>query len=259
MPLCDGCGAQVDEAHIRRRIERLEQATRFRPIHIQVLLLDAAPLSALEDDFYRAPGSPRRSVGSQMFFDEIAKCLGRIPGETTDEEATLSEFQRRGFFLAYAVECPIESPEHLAAVTRLAPTVLLRINSSYKPKFVAPISHALQPLIPLLQKSSWGDRLILYNGESFDGPFLGDAQQRADFGTALGDRMTKALARQLLNRPAAISTAATNGGTSHDSTPREKFHKFANNFIQRFAQFEQPASHPPRPTHWSSSLFTRWF
>jgi len=197
MPLCDGCGAQVDEAHIRRRIQRLEQATRFRPIHIQVLMLDAAPLSALEDDFYRAPGSPRRSVGSQMFFDEIAKCLGRNPGETTDEEATLSEFQRRGFFLAYAVECPIESPELLAAaITRLAPTLLLRINSSYRPKFIAPISHALQPLIPLLQKSAWGDRLILHDGEPVYDPFLGDRQNQAEFGTALGDRLTKALARQ---------------------------------------------------------------
>ena len=98
MPICDGCGAQVDEAHIRRRIERLELATRFRPIHIQVLLLDAAPLAAPADDFYRAAGSIKRSAASQMFFDEIAKSIGRNSHDTTEEESVLTEFQRRGFY-----------------------------------------------------------------------------------------------------------------------------------------------------------------
>jgi hypothetical protein len=195
MPLCDGCGAQVDEAHIRRRIERLEFATRFRPIHIQVLLLDAAPPRAPEDDFYRAQGSVPRSAASQMFFDEMAKCIGRKPGERQEEESVLAEFQRHGFFLAYAVECPVESPEQLtAAVTRLARTVLLRVGTSYKPKFVAPISQALQPLIPLLQNSSWGEHLILHEGEPFPEPFLGDPVYPAEFGSALGERLRKALA-----------------------------------------------------------------
>ena len=122
MPLCDGCGAQVDEAHIRSRIERLEQATRFRPIHIQVLLLAAAPPSQPEDDFYRAATAANRSFASQTFFDELTKSIGRNPNDTAAEEATLSEFQRAGFYLAYAVECPIQSPEQLAAaVIKLAP------------------------------------------------------------------------------------------------------------------------------------------
>src|ERR1700720_4661740 len=113
MPLCDGCGAQVDEGHIRSRIERLEHATRFRPIHIQVLFLAAAPPQQPEDDFYRATTSTKRSAASQMFFDEITKSLGRKPSDPADEEATLTEFQRAGFYLAYAVECPVESPEQL--------------------------------------------------------------------------------------------------------------------------------------------------
>ena len=182
MPLCDGCGAQVDEAHIRSRIERLERATRFRPIHIQVLFLAAAPPPQPADDFYRAHGATKRSAASQTFFDEITKSIGRKPGDTTDEESILTEFQRRGFYLAFAVECPIESPEQLAAtVTKLAPTVLLRVNTSYKPKFVAPLSHALEPLIPLFQNNSWGDRLILQDGAPFDDH-------------SFADRLTKALA-----------------------------------------------------------------
>jgi hypothetical protein len=197
MTLCDGCGAQADEAHIRRRIERLELATRFRPIHIQVLILDAAPPSAQQDYFYRAAGSATRSVASQNFFDEMAKCVGPEPGETPAEESVLSEFQRRGFFLAYAVECPVESPDDLAAaVTRLARTVLLRVNTSYKPKFVAPISHALRALIPLFQSNPLGERLLLHHGEPFHDPFLDDPQRQAQHGTALGDRLSKALALQ---------------------------------------------------------------
>ncbi len=195
MPLCDGCGAQVDEAHIRRRIERLELATRFRPIHIQVLVLDAAPPSAQEDYFYHATSSVPRSPDSQKFFDEISKCIGPHPDKSLTEDSALAEFQRRGFYLAYAVECPVESPEQLApAVTRLAPTVLLRLNASYKPKFVAPISAALQPVVSLLEKNAWADRLILHDGEPFDHPRRGNAEQQSAFGTALADRLTQALA-----------------------------------------------------------------
>jgi hypothetical protein len=195
MPLCDGCGAQVDEAHIRSRIERLEHATRFRPIHIQVLFLNAAPPSQAADDFYRTATSSKRSAAFQTFFDEIMKSIGRKPGDTADEEATLIEFQRRGFYLAYAVECPIESPQQLAtAVTNLAHRVLLRVNTSYKPKFVAVLSPALHPLIPLFQTNSWADRLILQDGAPFEVPTISDSQNQAAFGGALADRLTNALA-----------------------------------------------------------------
>ena len=61
--VCDGCGAQVDEAHIRQRIERLELATRFRPIHIQVLLLDAAPPAETRRLFLSPGPKPERALG----------------------------------------------------------------------------------------------------------------------------------------------------------------------------------------------------
>jgi hypothetical protein len=195
MPLCDGCGAQVDEAHIRRRIERLELATRFRPIHIQVLVLDDAPPSASEDYFYRATSSNPRSAESQMFFDEIAKSVGLKPSEAQHQDATLAEFQRRGIYLAYAVECPVEPAELLAsAVARLARTVLLRLNASYKPKFVAPVSAALRPVVSLLQNNSWAERLILHENKPFDHPSSGIAAQQSAFGAALADRLSQALA-----------------------------------------------------------------
>ena len=196
MSICDGCGAQADEAHIRQRIERLELATRFRPIHIQVLLLDAAPPAKLEDYFYRAGNSAERSITSRMYFDELAKCSGQAHGTHTSEDSTLAEFQKRGFFLAHAVECPVESSSELAqTIRRLAPTVALRVNSSYKPKFVAPISRMLQDIIPQLQSHGWSEKMILSDGKPFDDRLLSDPQRQAEFGASLGDRLAKALAR----------------------------------------------------------------
>jgi hypothetical protein len=199
MPVCDGCGSTVDEAHIRRRIERLELATRFRPIHIQVLLLDAAPPARVEDYFYRAAlDVSARSLASRMFFDELAKCAGHSASGELNEEVVLAEFQRRGFFLAYGVECPLEEvsdPEQ--ALNRLGPTVVRRIQSSYKPKFVAPLGQSMAELIPLFELSGLSDRLILNGGGPFVDPFLGDPQNQAEFGTALGDRLTSALSSRI--------------------------------------------------------------
>jgi hypothetical protein len=189
MPICDGCGAPADQAHIRGRIERLEFATRFRPIHIQVLLLDAAPLSRPEDYFYRpAARAEDRSADSRRFFDAIAKFTGQASGESSQEESTLVEFQKRGFFLAYAVECPVENPGDLTPVIRrLAPAVLLRLKFSYKPKFIAPISSALRELLPRFASEGWSDRLILNDGKPFDNPFSADARLRATIAAALSD------------------------------------------------------------------------
>jgi hypothetical protein len=195
MPVCDGCGSEVSDQHIRQRIERLEFSTRFRPIHIQVLFIDATPPSRIEDFFYR-PAKDRsvRSVGSRMFFDEIVKCLGMAPGPDLQEEAVLAEFQRRGFFLVYAVECPIEDyAEQEAAVRRLAPTIQKRVQNSYKPKHILLLSQPTQDLVALFQLTGWGDRLLLDKGGPFIDPFLGDPQNQAEFGTNLGERLLQAL------------------------------------------------------------------
>jgi hypothetical protein len=195
MAFCDGCGSEVEDAHIRQRIERLELATRFRPIHIQALLIDAAPPTSEPDYFYRVAGNRQeRSLVSRMYFDEIMKAAGIALGGDMNEEAALSEFQRRGFFLAYAVECPVDSPKALsAALNRLAPVVVKRVNASYKPKYILPISPSMEELTPLFQFSSWGERLVLSGGKPFVDPFLGDPQGQAEFGTSLGDRLAEAL------------------------------------------------------------------
>lgn len=197
MPACDGCGARTDESHIRRRIERLELATRFRPVHIKVLFLDGAPPVRLEDYFYRgAKDRSVRSLAARMFFDELAKSMGAPPSTDKSEESTLADFQRRGLFLTYAVECPFEDQDDPAgALRRLAPTVMKRVQTSYIPTYIIPLSQATQELIRLFGLIGWGDRLLLDRGGPFVDPYLGDPQHQAEFGTAYGDRIKQLLSQ----------------------------------------------------------------
>ncbi len=167
MPICDGCGGQVDDAHIRRRIERLELATRFRPVHISVLLIDAAPPARLEDYFYRATNDrSERSPASRGYFETLTRCAGAVPGPGMTEEAALAEFQRQGYFLIGAIECALEGEGALAkAIERAA--VVRRVKVSYKPKSIAFLSPRTEALIAMFQANDWADRLILDHGRPF--------------------------------------------------------------------------------------------
>jgi hypothetical protein len=196
MPVCDACGARTDEDHIRRRVERLEFATRYRPVHIKILLLDGAPPARLEDFFYQAAKDrSSRSLASRMYFDELVKCAGISAAPDLREEAALTDFQRRGFFLTSAVECPFEDQsDPLGALRRLAPTVMKRVQTSYNPSYVVPLSPPTQDLIRLFGLVGWGDRLVLNKGAPFSDPYLGDPKRQAEAGTAFGDRIKKLLA-----------------------------------------------------------------
>lgn len=169
MPVCDGCGAKVDDAHIRQRIERLELATRFRPVHISVLLIDAAPPTRFEDYFYRASAIwSDRSPASRGYFNALMQCAGITQAAQADEESALAEFQRRGLFLVGAIECTLEyHPDPQKAVERTAAALLRRAKISYKPKSIALLSASTQPLVSMFQDNGWGAQLILNDGKSF--------------------------------------------------------------------------------------------
>lgn len=171
MAVCDGCGALVDDAHIRQRIERLELATRFRPVHISVLLIDAAPPARPGDYFYRAAASPSdRSSTGRRYFDALMNCAGVDAPAQPNDETALAEFQRRGFFLIGAIECALaNSVDAQKAIEQVAPTLLRRVKISYKPKSIAMLSLATQPLVVAFQQSEWAARLILHDGKPFDG------------------------------------------------------------------------------------------
>jgi hypothetical protein len=172
MPVCDGCGAHVDDAHIRQRIERLELATRFRPIHISVLLIDAAPPARPADYFYRPAASPSdRTSAGREYFDALMSSAGVDARAQPNEESSLAEFQRRGFFLIGAIECALANPaDAQKAIEHIAPALLRRVKVSYKPKSIAMLSVATQPLVAAFQQSDWASRLILHDGKPFDDP-----------------------------------------------------------------------------------------
>jgi hypothetical protein len=137
MVICDGCGLTVDAEHIRQRIERLELATRYRPVHIHTLLIGAAPPARTADYFY-----------------------------SSEKEAT--ELQRAGFYLVYAVECPLgERADVREAVRHAVPTVLKRVRFSYKPQSVVLFSAATAELIAPIQAAGMADQLVLHDSAPY--------------------------------------------------------------------------------------------
>jgi hypothetical protein len=179
LPVCDGCGCEADAQHIRARIERLELATRFRPVHIQVLLIDAAPPERLEDYFYKeAPGGSGRSSDHSRYCEELMQCAGTTPAGGQGESLP-AEFQRRGFFLVHALECPVGNERLEEGVSRMAATMAKRVQYSYRPKHIALLSGSTQALVGALQESGWGDRLILDDGRPFVGPNFGERFREA--------------------------------------------------------------------------------
>jgi hypothetical protein len=181
MPVCEGCGTRSDELHIQRRAERLRLAKVYRPTSIRVLLLDAAPPARM-DDFFYSPATDRspRSPASRNFFDAMIKLLGNAPGVEKSDEAALTEFSRRGFFLCYAVECPFEDiVDPQGTLRRLAPTIIKRVQAELEPSYIVPLSKPTQELIRLFGMVGWGDRLVLDNGGPFLDPTIGDRLRKS--------------------------------------------------------------------------------
>ena len=161
---CDGCGLPASSAHIAQRVSRLELATRFRPIHINMLFVAAAPLVRPEDDFYRPPDA-------REFFDPFMEALeipasGKKPHPGADppesDTARLVEFQHRGFYLSYLSECPISEKDDTlsGAISRLGPTLLRRVRFNYRPKHIAILGGNLSPLRDIFEKAGMPSALL---------------------------------------------------------------------------------------------------
>jgi hypothetical protein len=179
MVKCDGCGQPADAEHMKARVERMEMATRYRPIHVHTLVVSACPPAAFADYFYNVQlDRKQRTDSARARFTELAQsapeAIAKPGGASANEEAVLIEWQRRGLFLAHPVDCWIEpGPALDAAIGASAKTLILRLNTSYRPKHVAFIGRATASLIAPLESSGWQGKLILDNGAPFDGTGFG--------------------------------------------------------------------------------------
>ncbi|HXE36554.1 MAG TPA: hypothetical protein VN087_21755 [Verrucomicrobiae bacterium] len=160
---CDGCGQPASPEHIARRLQRLEWATRYRPVHIGAILLGGVSPESDRDFLYagKFEGEARRLL-------EVAEIspAGKSP------EIVLSEFQRIGFFLTHVLECPLETgrlgdPACEALLRRRASQVLTRIRRSLKPKRVVLISELLAPLAGRFSSAEMGCSVLLDGAKPF--------------------------------------------------------------------------------------------
>lgn len=128
--LCDGCGQPATPEHTARRLQRLEWATRFRPVHIATLLLGGVSPPADEEFLYCG-----KFAGEALALLDAAG----ISVANKSSETVLSEFQRGGLFVTYVLECPLEvnGGNRLSIsdlISRRIPAVAARIRRSLKPK-----------------------------------------------------------------------------------------------------------------------------
>ena len=137
---CDGCGQSASPRHLARRLRRLEWTTRYRPVHIQVLLLGGIAPEADAAFLYSPEGN---------FQGEAANLLEalQVSGAGKTAEAILTECQKRGLLLTHVLECPVEpdvSPaDAQQLLEKMLSAVIARIRRSLKPKRVVLFSKEL--------------------------------------------------------------------------------------------------------------------
>lgn len=146
---CDGCGQLAGPGHLARRLARLELTTRYRPLHIQALLLGAV-VPEVSGSFLYAADEP--------FEGEAAMLLEalQISTEGKSREVVLTEFQKRGLLLSHVLECPVGASG--ATVTELVekqlPATLVRIRRSLRPKKIVVISNQLQGFVNQIERDA---------------------------------------------------------------------------------------------------------
>ena len=187
--LCDGCGQEASAEHIARRLRRLEWTTRYRPVHINTLLLGAFSPQE-ERDFLYAPGGE--------FHGEAGHLLDALAISTAGKaaDAVHAEFQRAGFFLTHVLECSLDrgagqGDEAAALLAKRVQPMATRIRRSLKPRRVVLISQALGPILEKILALELGCPVVLDNGKlfEFDGPAPGIsvAKLREALASAAGD------------------------------------------------------------------------
>jgi hypothetical protein len=168
---CDGCGQDASPEHLARRLRRLEWTTRYRPVHINTLLLGWAAPREDRDFLYSPEGEFHGEAGLLLEAMGIS-AAGKSP------EAVHAEIQRAGLFLTHVLECPIErgaekSEELSSLLAKRLPAVEARIRRSLKPKRVVLTSGASQRIVTSVTAARVGCSVILDGA----GPFALDGRE----------------------------------------------------------------------------------
>jgi len=140
---CDGCGQPAFSAHLARRLQRLEWTTRYRPVHIDALLLGGISPEVDAAFLYYPEGNYQGEAANLLEALRISRA-----GRSAD--TILTEVQKRGLLLTHVLECPLEpgaSPaEARLLLEKQLPTVVARIRRSLKPKRLVLFSKELAAL-----------------------------------------------------------------------------------------------------------------
>jgi len=180
---CDGCGQMADSAHLSRRLRRLEWATRFRPVHIQGLLVGGIAPARDTEFLYCADGAFAGEAGNVLKAAQIA-----VEGKAA--EAVLGEFQKLGLMLTHVLECPLaegmSEAEGRGLIEKQLPRTLARVRRSLKPKRVVLVAGELAGLAEEFRRANLECAVLVDGGEVFGGVGRGAEEFRA---VALGARV----------------------------------------------------------------------
>ena len=159
---CDGCGQAASQEHIARRLKRLENMTRYRPIHVQALFLGATSPVDDCDHLYSA---------AETFHGEGAEALRALGVEQGGRSVaeTLASLQRMGILLTHVLDCPVadEAARREALQARL-PATLARIRRSYKPKRLVVVGAELAGCVTQITGANLDAVVVLRNGQPFE-------------------------------------------------------------------------------------------
>ena len=186
---CDGCGQVGSPEHIARRLRRLEWATRYRPVHIQTLLLGG--VAPREDaEFLYAPAGESHGEG-----DTLLRAVGISLDGKSDEDIHV-EFQAAGLFLTHILECPLEPGDNGAAnvgdlLRKHLPAVASRVRRSLKPKRVMLVTEMPPEVVQDILALDLGCEVILNDGKPFALTPSGEEEEVARFRAVLDSKATR--------------------------------------------------------------------
>jgi len=174
--LCDGCGQNASSPHLAARFQRLEWSTRYRPLHINTLLLGAvAPPN--DSEFIYADASPFSGEAATLLRTAGIEAAGKTP------ETIHHEFQRAGLFVAYVLDCPLETTANGAGqlqplLSKRIPATLTRIRRSIKPKRLALIAPELDAFLEQFTSAALDCSVLLDGSKAFKLDETGEAVER---------------------------------------------------------------------------------